>query len=160
MRAARGSNSRGGRPRRAATAIEMAIVMPVLLLLILGCLDFGRFADALIAVTNAARAGAGAGIMGHYPDPDPTKSAGLINWQMSICTAVANELGMSDDFTPAGSGDPNGYTNSQGLYVQAVRIGEGGGLWRAQVTARYPFHWWSVPSEVQPQQTAVLRAIR
>jgi Flp pilus assembly protein TadG len=138
----------------------MTLVMPLMILFILGCLDFGRFANALIAVTNAARAGAGVAIMSHYPDPDPTMVAGLINWQTSICTAVANELGMSADFTPAGSSDPNGYTNSQGLYVQAVRSGEEGGLWRAQVTARYPFQWWGLPSEVQPQQTVVLRAIR
>ena len=84
-----------------------------------------------IAVTNAARAGAGAGIMSRYPDPDPSVSTGLANWQMSICAAVANELGMIADFTPAGSGDPDGYTNSQGLYVQASRFGETGGLWRA-----------------------------
>jgi Flp pilus assembly protein TadG len=138
----------------------MAIIVPVLMLLILGCLDFGRFANALIAVTNAARAGAGVGIMSHYPDPDPSKGTGLINWQASICTAVANELGMSDDFTPAGPGDPNGYVNSQGLYVQAVRRSEEGGLWRAQVTARYPFNWWGIPSQLQPQQIVVLRAIR
>jgi hypothetical protein len=131
-----------------------------MVLFLLGCLNFGRFANALIAVTNAAGAGAGVGIMSHYPDPDPSNGTGLINWQKSICTAVANELGMSDDFTPAGSTDPDGYTNSQGLYVQAVRRGVEGGLWRAQITARYPFQWWGIPSRVQPQQTVVFCAIR
>jgi hypothetical protein len=96
--------------------------------------------------------------MSHYPDP--SSGSGLANWQMSICNAVADELGMTNDFTPAGSGDSNGYTNSQGLYVNASRYGEAGGLWRAQVTARSPFTWWSIPSTTQPQQTVVFRAIR
>jgi Flp pilus assembly protein TadG len=138
----------------------MAIIMPLFLLLILGCIDFGRFAYLSISITNAARAGVGVGSMSHYPNPDPTTSTGLTNWQRSICNAVANELGMDNDFTPAGSADANGYTNSRGLYVQAICYGETGGLWRAQVTARYPFTWWGIPSNAQPQQTVVFRAIR
>jgi len=143
-----------------AAATALAIIMPVFLLLVLGCIDCGRFVNTSIAVTNAARAGAGAGIMSRYPDPDPSVSTGLSNWQMSICEAVANELGMMADFTPVGPGDPDGFTSSQGLYVQASRVGETGGLWRAQVTARYPFCWWSIPNSSQPQQTVVYRAVR
>ena len=153
-------NRQASRSRRGAAATELAIIMPVFLLLVLGCIDCGRFVNTSIAVTNAARAGAGAGIMSRYPDPDPSVSTGLSNWQMSICAAVANELGMIADFTPAGSGDPDGFTNSQGLYVQASRFGETGGLWRAQVTARYPFTWWSIPNSAQPQQSVVYRAVR
>jgi Flp pilus assembly protein TadG len=146
--------------RRGAAAVELAIIMPLFLLLILGCIDFGRFAYTFISVTNAARAGAGAGMMGDYPNPDPATNTGLTNWQMSICNAVANELGMDDDFIPAGSGDANGYINSQGLYVQAILFSEAGGLWRAQVTARHPFAWWGIPGDARPQQTVVFRAIR
>ncbi len=160
MPTTRRSRSRGGRPRRGAAAIELAIIMPVLLLLIFGCFDFGRFAYVSIAVTNAVRAGAGVALLSHYPDPDPNTNTGLINWQKGICQAVADELGMTNDFTPVGSGDPNGYTNSQGLYVQASRHSETSGLWRAEITARCPFTWWGIPSAAQPQQTAVYRAIR
>jgi hypothetical protein len=92
--------------------------------------------------------------------PDPTTGTGLANWQMSVCNAVADELGMKNDFTPAGSGDPNGYNNSQGLYVQSICKGEANGLWRARVTARYPFTWWGVPGDARPQTTVVYRAIR
>ena len=148
------------RSRLGAAATELALIMPVLILLILGCLDFGRFVNSSIAVTNAARAGAGIGIMTRYPDPEPATGTGLANWQMSICAAVANELGMTTDFTPAGSGDPDGYTNSQGLYVQASRQAERGGQWRAQITARCPFAWWTIPNNAQPQQSVVYRAIR
>ena len=49
---------------------------------------------------------------------------------MCVCTAAAGELGMeAADFTPAGSDDPDGFTNSQGLYVQASCSGERGSLW-------------------------------
>src|SRR5262245_61847871 len=120
---------RGGDARQGAAAIEVSIVTPILLLLVMGCVDYGRFAYALIAVANAARAGAGVGIMTQYPDP--TTGNGLANWQMSVCTAVADELGMKDDFTPAGLGDPNGYINSQNLYVQLLCNEEANGLWRA-----------------------------
>src|SRR5262249_45693989 len=136
----------------------VSIVTPILLLLVLGCVDYGRFAYSFIAVTNAARAGAGVGIMTQYPDP--TTGTSLANWQMSVCNAVADEVGMKNDFTPAGSGDPNGYNNSQGLYVQSKCITEANGLWRARITARYPFTWWGVPGDAQPQTTVVYRAIR
>jgi Flp pilus assembly protein TadG len=134
--------------------------MPVIVLVMLGSIDFGRFLNNSIAVTNAARAGAGIGIVSRYPDPDPATSSALANWQMSICVAVAHELGMNTDFSAAGSSDPDGYTNSQGLYVNASRRGEPGGLWQLTVTARYPFAWWTFPSDAQPQQTVVYRSIR
>jgi Flp pilus assembly protein TadG len=138
----------------------MAVILPVFVLLILGSVDFGRFACTSIAVTNAARAGAGVGIMSRYPDPDPAAGTALADWQKCVCNAVANELGLSTDFTPTGLDDPGGYVNSQGLYVNATRQGEASGQWCARVTAQYPFSWWSVPSNAQPEQTVVYRAIR
>ena len=139
-------NRQASRSRRGAAVTELAIITPVFLLTVLGCIDCGRFVNASIAVTNAARAGAGVGIMSRYPDPDPGVSTGLSNWQMSICTAVASELGMIADFTPAGSGDPDGFTSSQGLYVKASRVGETDGLWRAEVTAHIHLRGGAFPT--------------
>src|SRR4051794_2670851 len=104
MHATRGSKWKRGRKgphartASGAAVVEMAITLPVLILLILGCIDFGRFACLWIAVTNAARAGAGVGIVSRYPDPDPTVAGALVNWQKSVCNAVADELGMGADF--------------------------------------------------------------
>lgn len=153
-------NHRPPHSRRGAAAAEMAIVMPAFVLMILGCIDCGRFVNSSIAVANAARAGAGVGMTSQYPDAGPTAGTTLSNWQMSICAGVANELGMGTDFAPAGSADPNGFTNAQGLYVQATCASETGGPWGGQVTVRYPFSWWSVPNSAQPQQSVVFRAIR
>jgi hypothetical protein len=134
--------------------------MPVFMVVLLGCIDCGRFVNSSIAITNAVRAGAGVGIMSRYPAPDTAASAELANWQAEICTAVAGELGMKADFVSAGSGDPDGYNNSEGLYVRATRFSDRDGLWCVQVTARYPFAWWSIPNSAQPQQSVVCRAIR
>jgi Flp pilus assembly protein TadG len=49
--------------------VEMAIVMPVLLLLLFGIIDFGRLLNAQIEVTEAAREGARAVSLGADPKP-------------------------------------------------------------------------------------------
>src|SRR5690606_811809 len=65
--------SAGGRTdagaRRAAAAIELAATLPLLVVLFLGACDFGRFGHVHSAVVNAARAGAGQGILNR---PTPT----------------------------------------------------------------------------------------
>jgi Flp pilus assembly protein TadG len=43
---------------RGAAAVEMALVLPVLLLIIFGIVDFGRMLNAQITITQAAREGA------------------------------------------------------------------------------------------------------
>lgn len=99
------------RPGVAAT--ELAIILPLLLLLVLGCVDFGRFAYAYIAVTNAARAGAGCG---------STSSASIGQWQGQVLLAAEQEM--------------NGYqiqVSSEQVYGDYVN------LWYAQVTVTYQF---------------------
>lgn len=44
--------------RRGAAAVELALVLPVLVLILLGAIDFGRFGHSAITVANAARTGA------------------------------------------------------------------------------------------------------
>jgi Flp pilus assembly protein TadG len=51
-------NPRRWRSERGAAAVETAIVLPVLLLVIFGIIDFGRALDAKIQLTQAAREGA------------------------------------------------------------------------------------------------------
>jgi Flp pilus assembly protein TadG len=52
----------GSRPRRGddrgAAAVEFALVLPVLVLLLFGIVDFGRLLNAEITLTQAAREGA------------------------------------------------------------------------------------------------------
>ena len=44
--------------QRGTASLEFASTLPLLILILLGTIDFGRFAYAAIAVTNAARTGA------------------------------------------------------------------------------------------------------
>jgi Flp pilus assembly protein TadG len=54
------------RQERGAELIEMALVLPLLLLIIMGIIDFGFLFRELNVVTNAAREGARAGILPEY----------------------------------------------------------------------------------------------
>ena len=51
--------ARGRRPRGSdgAAAVEMALVLPILLLLVFGIVDFGRAYNAKVTLTHAAREG-------------------------------------------------------------------------------------------------------
>src|SRR5450830_1136668 len=50
----------------AQALVEMAIILPILLLLILGAMDFGRMFITKIVLTNAAREGAN--YLAYYPE--------------------------------------------------------------------------------------------
>jgi Flp pilus assembly protein TadG len=45
-------------PERGAAAVEFALILPVLILLIVGMLEFSRAYNAQLSLTNAAREGA------------------------------------------------------------------------------------------------------
>jgi hypothetical protein len=89
------------------------------MLLVLGCVDFGRFAYHYIAVRNAARAGAEFGIM------NPYLSAGQGTWAGQIQTTARAEL-----TGPTGC-DPNSLTTATTVTVEAT------GLRRVRVEATY-----------------------
>lgn len=56
--------SQRGRRQRGAAAVEMAIMLPLLLLVIGGIVDFGRFFLSDIQLANAAREGARVAVIG------------------------------------------------------------------------------------------------
>jgi Flp pilus assembly protein TadG len=137
--------------RRGAGAAEIAIILPLLVTIALGCVDFARFAYSHIALTNAASAAAGYAMMNNY------QSSTYGTWVSNITTAAKNEM----------TGQM-GY-NSNNLTVSApVVTVEASGLRRVQLTVSYPFqtaiNWsWpgmSIPSSMTLQRTVVVRLIR
>lgn len=58
MSFARLSLSERRRRERGAAAVEFALVLPILIMLIFGIIDFGRMLNARITITEAAREGA------------------------------------------------------------------------------------------------------
>src|SRR5262245_46343760 len=109
------------RTRRGAAAAELAFILPVLLLIVLGAIDFGRFAYSYIALTNAARAGAGLGCV------NPYTPGTYSNWQTQLKQAVAEEMSQLPGF------------DSAQLSTTVTGVPETGGMWRVEVQATYPF---------------------
>jgi Flp pilus assembly protein TadG len=58
------------RDERGAAALELALLLPVLMLILIGTVDFGRFAHAAITITNAAQTGAAYCVYTHECDDD------------------------------------------------------------------------------------------
>lgn len=136
------------RPRRrqGAAAAEFAIALPLLVLLVLGCVDFGRFAYNYIAVTNAARAGAAFGIM------NPYLPSGEAAWRAQILQKARDEM--------AGQTD---YTSSDLTATTTVTL-DPNGIRRVRVECTCPFQtivpWPALPSTITLRRAVVMPSIR
>lgn len=121
-------------------------MLPLLLLVLLGTTDFGRFSYSAIALANAARSGASYGSM------NPYNSQTEAIWQTEVRQAVVDELSASPAFDPSK------------LTVTASRTTETGGLSRVSVQVVYPFttviNWAYIPASVNLKQTVVMRSVR
>ena len=91
MRIASADNAaRIRRRRRGAAAVELAIVLPVLMVIVVGCVDFGRFLYYYIAVTNAAEEGAAFGSLN--PPANYGVSGGTsAGWETAVQNAAVGE---------------------------------------------------------------------
>lgn len=142
MNTANRTKRRGG-----AAAAELALVLPVLMLIVVICVDFGRFAYHHIAVTNAARAGA------EYATTTPYLSSGASAWQAAVQQTARDEL-----YNQTGCTATN-LTTSTTVTV------ESSGLRRVRVTASYAsfqtiIPWPGVPSPVTLTSYSEMRVIR
>jgi Flp pilus assembly protein TadG len=137
--------------RRGTSAVEMALICPLLAAMVLAAVDFARFAYNYIAVVNAARAGASYGIMNNYT------TSSYSTWTSNITQAARDEI------TPQ-----VGASNAANLSVSVATSTDANNLKRVQVTASYPFtmlvNWqWTglqLPHSVTMQQTVDMRLIR
>ena len=145
--------------RRGATATELAIILPLFVTIVLGAVDFGRFAYTSIAVSNAARAAASYAMM-NPPDNSPSPST---SWQGSVTQRATDEMSGQPGF------QPGGLTTS----VSIASADESPyGTWRFTTTASYPFQTlipWNfsmfgttlgIPSNLTLSSTVTMRGIR
>jgi hypothetical protein len=144
QRPRRGSPARN--PRTATTATEFVIVLPLLLVLCLISVDFGRFAHAYIALGNAGRTGAEYGATHSY-------SAATANaWKLQVEGAVRQDFPAIGDIDPAQ------------LAVEIDVAQDAYGLNRARLTTSYPFEtvvtWPMIPRPLAMQRTVVFRRFR
>ncbi len=141
----RAVTNRPSRRRRGAAATELALILPVMMMIALGCVDFGRFAYDLIAVTNAARAGAAYGIMNNY---SPTT---LAAWKASVVAAAKAEIAGQDGYSAA-----NLTVTVPDPTVDANRMR------RVNVTVSYQFRTivnWNWPGLGIPRDSTLTRSV-
>jgi Flp pilus assembly protein TadG len=139
-----------GTRRRAAAAVEFALALPVLMLVILGCVDFGRFTATYIAVTSAGSSGATFGAN------NPVTSGTQALWEAQIRERVADDMrGLIDGDSRFGESD---------LKVNAQRLADPGNFWRVRVEVEYPFamlvRWPGLPSQMQISRAVEMRGVR
>jgi len=81
---------------RGAAAVEFALLLPVLLLLVFGIIDFGRALNAQITLTQAAREGARLAALG---TPVPT----VISSTQTAATGLGTAVTVTVTACPAGA---------------------------------------------------------
>jgi Flp pilus assembly protein TadG len=156
--------SQARRPRRGASAVELAIVLPLLVTIVLGAVDFGRFAYSYIGVTNAARAGAAYAMMNNYNSASSTSENA---WVAGITTAAQQEMFGPTNYATASPNVTVSSPSLSGTTLSGVTI-DSGGLRRALVTVSYPFNtlvnWnfgiYKIPSSLTLKKSITVRLIR
>lgn len=101
--------SGGSAPDRGATAVEFALLLPVLLLLVFGIIDFGRALNAQITLTQAAREGARLDALGQtnsvvvsHAETAATGLTGVIATETKACqpnSTVADDAEVTVTYT-------------------------------------------------------------
>ncbi|MEX0586935.1 MAG: TadE family protein [Pirellulales bacterium] len=129
--------------RRGTSAVEAAVVLPVIGLLLLACSDIGRAVHAQIVVTNAVRVGAEYGATHRFTDE--TRTA----WEVRLRDVMREELLSLQDSSPelmdatVTTSQPNS---------EEVRI---------EVMATYPFPmivaWPGLPNSLDLTHTVTMR---
>jgi Flp pilus assembly protein TadG len=132
--------------RAGTAATEFAIVLPMLMLLVLGGVDFGRIAFYSEAVSNAARAGAEAG--GTRRFTAETRAA----WETKVQQVVTEEMQNVPHFDAAR------------LESNVSTSTDSDGIVRVVVDVTYPFdtvvNWPVLPHEVKLHEYVQYRQFR
>jgi Flp pilus assembly protein TadG len=132
--------------RSGATATEFAIVLPLLIVLCLTSVDFGRFAYAYIALGNAGRVGAECGATRNY------SAASAATWQQLVEDAIR------EDFTAVAGLDPSHLLTQVDVAEDAYELN------RITITVTYPFvtvvAWPTIPQPLEMRRTVMFRRFR
>ncbi len=132
--------------RRAAAATELALSLPFVATIVLGCIDFGRIFSAYVAVSNASRVGAEYGAT-HKFTPYTQSS-----WESRLRQAVSAEMNSVAAFDP------------EKLQTTINTATDAYGLIRVTVDIEYPFDsivaWPGIPQHVPLWRRTSMREIR
>lgn len=132
--------------RTGVAATELAVILPLLLLLVLAATDFGRIVHAYVVVSHGARAGAGYGSTHRFSAINRT------SWETQIRQAVHRELAGLPEF------------NAANLQITIETTAESTDQVRVAVSVTYPFKtavsWIGIPDEVQLAHRVEFRQYR
>jgi len=95
---------------RGASAVEFALVLPVLMLILFGTIEFGMVMYSREVLTNASREGARAGIVQQIPKPTTGEIQSVVTTYLSG-TGI-NPANVTITVSGAGSVFPNNLTVS------------------------------------------------
>ena len=151
------------RSQSGQTLLEVALITPLLLAMVLGVIDMGRYAYIAILVGNAARAGAAYGAQSLPQSVDTTGIAAAAdndfqnNGENVSTLAVSSSTSCGCDsggtITAAGcttSANVNAGTCATGHWVVMVSVTASG-------TYSALFDWPGIPNSLAVSQTATLR---
>jgi Flp pilus assembly protein TadG len=111
------SGERGRRPERGAALVEMAVALPLLVLVVVGTIDFARVFYMTIELTNAARAGAQYGAQNfekssETANMESTAQSAAVNVGTIVASASRLCQCATDDGTFSSTSPPNDCTDS------------------------------------------------
>ena len=115
------------RGERGTTALEMAFILPVLLLLTIGMVDAGRLLQAYVTVNHAAREAARFAVTGHQF----TTASGYLSRADSVAQRARDSL-IGLDLAPTGAADPYAW-GAYAIRVNPTDVGGPGELVEVEV---------------------------
>jgi len=140
------NHSSGILPRRAAAAAELALALPILLLLAFGCADLGRAVASYLAVSNAARVGA------EYGATHGFTTYTYSSWQSQVTQRAQAEAQGSVAFDPSR------------LTVTVSTVAGSGNFYQVTVAASYPFStisaWPGLPDNFNLTHSVTMQRFR
>lgn len=134
------------RSKRGVAMTELAILMPLLVLLCLVAADLGRGCQCGIALANATRVGAEYGATRHYD------AANAADFENRVTTAAREEFWSQCGLNPAE------------LQITCKVTTSSDGLHQCKVSGIYPFRlllqWPTMPSSILLVRTSTFRRFR
>lgn len=146
LKRSKGLKLRETRRRGGAAATELALTLPVLLLIVFGCVDFGRSIAVYSNLSNAARVGAEYGAT-HQFTPHTFES-----WKEQVGNAAIEEMANVHDFEP------------DELSLEITTDPDTNDSVRVTVKASYPFKcvttWPGIPADILLNRQVSMRQFR
>jgi Flp pilus assembly protein TadG len=154
-------------PQSGQALVELALVVPMLLLLALGIIEIGRYAYVAILVGNAARAGAAFGSQSHAQAGQSANISAAANNDFQSNGQSLSTLGVTSDFScgcdSGGTVTPSPAGTNATCFLAGANNCAGGGHWVVYVsvtatgTFNSLFNYPGIPSSIVVIRTVQMR---